>query len=262
MASPGARTLFLTLLIFALPGTARATEDRPLDGWVTDRPVHAMQRSGDILYIGGDFSRVGPATGRGVSLDPVSGAPDLTWPKFDGTVTTAVPDGEGGLFVGGSFRRVDGVRRERVAHVGADGTLTSFSPSVNGSVRTLLLDGSTLYIGGLFTQVDGTTRRTLAAVDAASGAVLPWNADVTGTQVFDLAVSGSTLFVGGAFTQVGTSPRANLAAINRTTGVASSWNPGADSTSTPSSWRPPRRRSTSVAASTRSPAPRARASAR
>ena len=229
MVSRGARTLLLTLLIFAVPATANATPDRPLDGWVTDGTVRAMQRAGDTLYLGGDFTRIGPATGRGVALDPFSGAPDMAWPKIDGSIETAIPDGEGGLYIAGQFHRVGGLRREQLAHVDADGNVTSFSPSVVGTVRSLLLSGNTLYVGGGFGSINGTTRNKLAAIDVVSGELLPWNPDVSGIEVHDMALSGSlTLIAGGQFVSVGGSPRANLAAIDRNTGVASAWNPGTD----------------------------------
>src|SRR6266568_2684690 len=42
--------------------------------WVTNEPVYALVRDGGTIYIGGQFTQVGPATGGGIPLDAASGA--------------------------------------------------------------------------------------------------------------------------------------------------------------------------------------------
>ena len=56
------------------------------------------------------------------------------------------------------------------------------SPGANGRVSDILVSGNTIYLAGSFSQItdkDGNTfaRNNLAAIDANTGAVTPWNPD-------------------------------------------------------------------------------------
>jgi hypothetical protein len=96
----------------------------------------------------------------------------------------------------------------------------------NGRVWAIARIGNTVYIGGNFTQAlrsDGRSalRNDLMAVDAVTGALLPWAPSVNGI-VFDIAVDGTTLLVGGDFTTVNGTARSNFAAIN-SAGAVENW---------------------------------------
>ena len=71
--------LFLTMV-----GTAAHAQNIRPDLYVTFGTVNATAVSGNTLYIGGQFSQVGPATGCGVPLDKASGAPRTGFPKVLG----------------------------------------------------------------------------------------------------------------------------------------------------------------------------------
>src|SRR5262245_52131028 len=73
--------------------------------------------SGNTLYIGGEFTRVGPATGSAVPVDAVTGLPPASFPRTNGAVTAVVPDGAGGWFIGGGFTEVDGIFRLGIARL-------------------------------------------------------------------------------------------------------------------------------------------------
>jgi hypothetical protein len=54
--------------------------------WLPDEPIEAMCVDGGRLYIGGQFSQVGPYTGPFAVMDASTGLPDLQWPRCDGYV--------------------------------------------------------------------------------------------------------------------------------------------------------------------------------
>lgn len=73
---------------------------------VANLPVRAVAVDGNYTYIGGDFTYVGPNTGNGVKVSTTSQIPDGSFPKVNGYIRAAVPDGSGGWYIGGSFSRV------------------------------------------------------------------------------------------------------------------------------------------------------------
>ena len=103
----------------------------------------------------------------------------------------------------------------------------------DGRVRAAVAVGGTIYVGGSFTRatdVDGrvVTRNRLAAVDAASGALLAWDPGADKT-VYAIAVSGTTVYLGGDFTRVGGVARTRLAAVSSGgAGAVLAWNHRAD----------------------------------
>lgn len=196
--------------------------------WVTDNTVRSAEKVGSKLYIGGDFTTIGPASANGVTLSASTGRVPSNfqyWNRPDGLVQAVIPDGAGGWFIGGNFLNVGSVARTRLAHINADGSLdTSWVASANGAIYALELSGGTLYVSGNFTQVNSTGRFYIAAVSATTGSLLGFN-PAANAQVTGLQISGTTLFAGGSFSNIGGQTRAGLAAIDTTTGNATSWNP-------------------------------------
>jgi len=115
----------------------------------------------------------------------------------------------------------------------------TFWPGVRGGVRALALAGDRLYVGGVFNFVTGPAgaeaRPKLAALDAATGALLPWTPPAlgpgrysghhgvptpseSGGEVLALAVptDGSRVYVGGNFLDFG--GRAGLVVLGADTG--------------------------------------------
>ncbi len=107
--------------------------------------------------------------------------------------------------------------------------VTSWAPTLDaqGITITASEDGSVIYVGGDFGRVNDQFRARVAAIDAQTGAVLPFN-PVANVRVSAIAVDGNTLYMGGVFTTVGSQPRSRLAAVNATTGALLPWAPSAD----------------------------------
>jgi hypothetical protein len=236
----GVVSLLATALLIILgsshlaPPVLAAPNSSPDETWVTDGSVFSMAQVGNRVYLGGNFSQVGPNVGFGAALNATDGQRDTAFPKVNGRILAAVPDGSGGWYIGGDFTKVGSSFRLRLARVLSTGKVASWDPQVEPSqVNALALsaDGKRLYVGGAFTSVGGTARNRLAAVDATTGAVDPnWNPNASGT-VNALSVSGGKVYAGGAFTSVGGTTRNRLAAVDATTGtVDPNWNPNANGT--------------------------------
>jgi hypothetical protein len=122
----------------------------------------------------------------------------------------------------------------QAAVVGAK-PVTSYQ--TNGRVDAILFLNGTIYIGGKFTSVRpagapaGTgevARNRVAAFDASTGALLPWNPNASAA-VYALAGSGSTVYIGGTFAKLGASTRSRIGAVDATTGaVLSNFKPKLD----------------------------------
>ena len=104
-------------------------------------------------------------------------------------------------------------------------TTVESSYQTNGTVHTLIRSGGVVYLGGAFTSVRASgdplgapsemPRNHLAAFDANTGALLPWNPGANRTvRTLAMAPGGGTVYAGGDFTTVGGKNRAHIAAIS------------------------------------------------
>ena len=219
--------LALLLLFPVVAGGQFLPAERPrTDFWVPDGVVHSILETNGIIYLGGEFTSLSPNLPTTAMVNAVNGRADLSFPTILGLVHCAIPDGGGGWFLGGRFHRVNDALRTNLVHLLADNTIDpGWRPETDGPVYALKLAGGALYLGGDFTGVAGQPRRKLAAVDAVSGAVLPWNPDVccdlspdNRTRVLSLESADSRLYVGGFFSQINGEAHSLIAAFNLATG--------------------------------------------
>jgi hypothetical protein len=208
------------MLLVVLAGPSGAQTPR-WDFPVTDGEVYAVALSGNTLYLGGGFTRVGPATGCGVPLGTSTGTPVSGFPVVGGPVYAAVPDGSGGWFVGGDFSAVGDSARSNLAHIRSDNSIATWSAGTDGPVRALALSGSTLYVGGEFYNIGPEWIPYLAAVNVTSGTVASWNPNCGGS-VYALALNGTTL----------TWAEISTASVRRAGASSARWTPGP-------AWSPP-----------------------
>jgi len=197
----------------------------PDKNWTANSTVHAIAKNGPTLYLGGEFTYLGPYSGSGVVMDTATGNRDASWPRVDGSVNAIAPDGAGGFYMGGSFTKVGGFARSNFVHLKADKSVDQdFTPSVNNTVWAVLVVGTKVYIGGEFTIINTQTRNRIACLDSVSGQLTAWNPNM-GNFVYALAEYGDYIYAGGMFTTVGGTNYNRLAAIDKDTALPASWNP-------------------------------------
>lgn len=169
----------------------------------------------------------------------------LPWnPNADGPVHAIVVSADGTkLYVGGEFDTIGGQPAAKLARIDvATGKVDpTFTPAVHGRVRALALHGDRLYVGGSFGAVRGTAgseaRPKVAALDAATGDLLPWMPPALGPGAYSghngvpeptapsgdvLAIAvpgdGSRVFVAGSFLDF--AGRSSLVVLDSLTGQA------------------------------------------
>lgn len=222
--------------------------------------VLTVAASGGVVYLGGDFTAMSPPGSKDSSANVArnhlaalgnGGTTLADWnPNADDEVQAllAAPDGRR-IYAGGMFHHVGGKPAIRLAAIDAVTGVPDpgfAPPKVDGVVRALALspDGRVLYVGGDFSQLtvaDGTLadRPHLAALDAATGALLSWLPPKdaggryyghTGTRdktraggVYAIAPSadGTTVHVGGTFLSFG--GRSGLVSLDAATGQPTPW---------------------------------------
>ncbi len=198
--------------------------------------VHALLPSANAstFYIAGAFTTLNTALRHGfVEISRLNGIPIS--PRFDfGSVDErgvyALALGQDRLYLAGDFT---GVTIDFSADAGDDATpgraglaaidlapgypLSDWNPGLDSgapSALRLAPDGGVLYVGGDVFETGGVTQPGILALDADTGARLPWDPRVDGpVHAIQPSLDRSILYLGGAFTTVGTLPRDRLAAV-------------------------------------------------
>jgi len=221
-------TLCLALLTFAVPASAQVVRD---DMWVTNGFVYSSALLANTLYLGGQFNRIGPATGGFMPTDATTGIKTLPAFNVDGAVNAIVADGTGGYIIGGSFKHYKGVERSSLARIDANGDLRAWNPGVNGIVKSIAVGGGRVYLGGDFLDVGGLPRTNAAAVDTASGATVStsWVPNPT-LPVHYIGYLNGLVYMGGEFFDVAGTQRAHGGSFDAVTAAPTQWQPNTDGT--------------------------------
>lgn len=168
----------------------------------------AVSPDGTRLYVAGGFTSVdGVARYRLAAFDTATGALIGNWaPGTNGAVIDIVAT-DTTVYIAGEFTNVNNTPRTRVAALNAQtGAVLPFNPVLAGGygARAVVVspDASKVVIGGSFTSTNGSTNpgRGLAALDASTGASLPWainsvirNAG-TASAIYSLASDGDSVY--------------------------------------------------------------------
>jgi hypothetical protein len=221
----GGQIRFLLAALDGTTGLATSWNPDPI------ADIRAIIPAGPIVYVGGLFTKIGGLTrNRIAALDATTGIPTAWDPNADNAVFALALSGTT-IYAGGAFNNIGGQPRNAAAALSTTvntGNALAFDPNFDNSVLQIAVSGGTVFASGSFQHVGGgptpPLRPLLAAVDAANGALLPFNASPDGL-IYGMSVSGGTLYIGGTFANVGMVPRRNIAAIDAATGTILAWNP-------------------------------------
>ncbi|QQR80360.1 MAG: hypothetical protein IPJ69_13805 [Deltaproteobacteria bacterium] len=188
-------------------------------------------------YIGGAFTRVGDVSRTRLAHILSDGSVDPDWtPAASASVNSIVVSGTGAsaiIYLGGDFVTVTPQgsttpsTTNRIAALTSTGSLLSgftYPCNINDTVKTLFLQGSTLYVGGKFSNVScsSTTFNRIISFNATSGSVITSFAPNLEAEVNDIVSDGTYVYVAGLFAS-------KLARFNPATGIVdSAWIPAPD----------------------------------
>ncbi|TAE20705.1 MAG: hypothetical protein EAZ92_17795 [Candidatus Kapaibacterium sp.] len=210
--------------------------------------IFGMTVSNGRLYIAGRFTKVnGQARYQLAALDIVTGAVH-SWNANNGQTLVGYPSiqnlaynmrvvannntifGAGTMFLPDERGYVGGFEK-------TTGILTSWGSKVTSPlapyiprITALSVSNGVLYVAGQFLQIAGADRQNLAAFDANTGAMLPWNPGAT-TQWTDflgavtaLSAYNGHIYYSGYFSGINGQARSGLGAVDEN-GSVTAWNP-------------------------------------
>ncbi len=212
-------------LIPRLHAAAFNADTGAVDPWdpAADDEVIAIAAAADgsKVFLGGAFNSVGRSVRRNLAaVDPATGLAIPGWTTETNGRVDAIAVVGSRVYIGGAFTAVRGpfgeVARQYLAALDANtgAPIDGWDPNVVNSTdpssctgsrvarcltRVFVIAGSTdtrrVYFGGSFTHVDGAARPDLAAVDAATGAlVADFNPD-QGETTYDILPTADVVYV-------------------------------------------------------------------
>jgi uncharacterized delta-60 repeat protein len=183
-----------------------------------------LQGDGRIL-VGGYFTSVNGVTRNRVARLNADGSLDDSFLEglagANDRIICMALQGDGRVLIGGYFTSVNGVTRNRVARLNADGSLDdSFLQGLEGAdsriLSTALQSDGRILIGGSFTSVNGMTRNRVARLNADGSLDSGFLNELAGANevVGGLAVQrDGRILIGGGFTSVNGVAATNVARL-------------------------------------------------
>jgi uncharacterized delta-60 repeat protein len=201
------------LMKLGATGAVDTTFNPTTGGNGVNSAVSAISINGGYLYVGGAFNTYRAVAAPRVAKISLTGTRDLTFNAGNGPSSslTAIYATGGGIYLGGPFVAYGTYSTANyIAKFAADGSLdTSFNPQgspngFNNVVRTLALNGTTLYAGGSFTTYRGAAANRVAKLSTAGVLDTTFNppAGPNGANnvIWAIQLSGSDIFIGGDLT--------------------------------------------------------------
>jgi uncharacterized delta-60 repeat protein len=199
----------------------------------------AIQVDGKII-ISGHFTSFNGTPRNHIARLNTDGSLDATFYSgtgTNGTVYTTTLQNDGKTIIGGDFTSFDGIPRNYIARLNADGTLdTTFNPGTganNQVITTAIQSDGKIIIGGDFTSFDGTPRNYIARLNANGTLDATFNPG-TGANDYVMTTalqSDGNIITGGYFTSFDGTQRNYIARLNTDGTLDASFNPGSGANS-------------------------------
>ncbi len=199
--------------------------------------VSSISVYGNIIYLGGNFVKIGGVDKKYMAAIRMSTGEILPWvasssiTNFGRKISVMTLKGNM-LYATSDYN--SGTGNGYLFGIDVSGLL-KFEKHVNGSIYALESGNNELYVGGSFTSISSITRNYLAAINPNNGSVLAWNANITSESSYFVScikISGSRIYIGGRFESFGSMIRRNLASLDINTVVPSGWSPNPNSNAT------------------------------
>lgn len=162
--------------------------------------VNTMELFSDKLYLGGSFDAINEFGEYGTQLDKSTGNINIFCDAPNSYVKVSEPDGNGGYFISGNFNMVGDSLRFKLAHINADGKVSSWKCDLSHpggtEVRDLLVHDDFLYLVGDFSRMNGKRRENGARVDLLTGDVDAWDPNISGVPTC-IEIHNGSIYIGG-----------------------------------------------------------------
>ena len=162
---------------------------------------------GSRIYVGGEFTTAnGVNRYRIAAFDATTGALVTSFgPTVDYRVSTMAVSGTT-LYVGGAFGfagpGLTATRTRLAAFSTTNGALLDWAPSASAEVLAMVMspDQTRVFVGGRFQTISGTAAYGMGAIDATTGAVIPWSTNTvvrnagSGSAILSLSTDGTQIY--------------------------------------------------------------------
>jgi len=162
-------------------GQRPAVPTRPV--WDGDDRINdsAYVRATNIVYLVGWFDvykwrGVDYPRHNAVAINATTGRPTGWAPEVDGEILAIRASCSGrSLYIGGSFRHVNGATRRNAARVTTtSGRTFGWNPHPNATVQDISIGHRHVIVSGDFSRIGGAARHLIASVNGKSGAATSW----------------------------------------------------------------------------------------
>ena len=198
-----------------------------LTAWApyANQTVLAMAARDGVVYVGGSFTSLGPARSR-IGAITYDGSVTAWDPAANTTVRDLVV-GDESVWAAGDFGTIGGQVNAKIARIdrvtgAADGWGAILSDFRSGLLPSLGLHDGALFVSGPFRLAHGQPRRNVAALDAQTGALLPWDA-AADDDVLKVRVRGDVVLLIGRFKNLRGFARWSVGTVDANTGAILPW---------------------------------------
>lgn len=172
-----------------------------------------VQMNGKIV-LGGNFALLTRVNAD--ASEDTSFAPRVEW---QGGISAIAIQPDGKILIGGGFSRINGVARNNIARLNADGTLdTTFTASVNSTVEAIVVQpNGEIILGGSFTFINNSVLRNRIVRLSADGSTIDMNFVPSGANDAVLEITlqpDGKILVGGFFFTFNGALKRHIARLN------------------------------------------------